>query len=182
MQRGHRNGWASQHLGKRKEKSGRTENTSFWAPQKGAFWKGNPSKKSGKSRLVKILLLTWPMAKRLKLLGITYLVGKTSRSNFFCQGPGRLSEIVIWPDFRWVARCPQAGMRQFSPYFSRIMTLQLFVSWLSHFPVIVTTRSFTLLVGDPSLNRLIYHKKTGKEEQPNTYIPFHQACFCKLRS
>ena len=26
--------------------------------------------------------LTWPMAKRLKLSGITYLVGKISRSNF----------------------------------------------------------------------------------------------------
>ena len=32
-------------------------------------------------------LLTWPMAKRLQLFGITYLVGKI---NF--QGPGRLSE------------------------------------------------------------------------------------------
>ena len=31
--------------------------------------------------------LTWPMAKRLKLFGITYLVGKISRSNFFFQGP-----------------------------------------------------------------------------------------------
>ena len=28
-------------------------------------------------------ILTWPMAKRLKLFGITYLVGKISRSNFF---------------------------------------------------------------------------------------------------
>ena len=37
-------------------------------------------------------MLTWPMAKRLKLFGITYLVGKISRSNFFFQGPGRLSE------------------------------------------------------------------------------------------
>ena len=27
------------------------------------------------------------MAKRLKLFGITYLVGKISRSNFFFQGP-----------------------------------------------------------------------------------------------
>ena len=27
-----------------------------------------------------------------KLFGITYLVGKISRSNFFFQGPGRLSE------------------------------------------------------------------------------------------
>ena len=27
--------------------------------------------------------LTWPMDKRLKLFGITYLVGKISRSNFF---------------------------------------------------------------------------------------------------
>ena len=34
-------------------------------------------------------------AKRLKLLGITYLVGKISRSNFFFQGPGRLSEIYL---------------------------------------------------------------------------------------
>ena len=31
--------------------------------------------------------LTWPMAKRLKLFGITYLLGKISRSNFFFQGP-----------------------------------------------------------------------------------------------
>ncbi len=38
------------------------------------------------------LILTWPMAKRLKLFGITYLVGKISRSNLFFQGPGRLSE------------------------------------------------------------------------------------------
>ena len=38
------------------------------------------------------LQLTWPMAKRFKLFGITYLVGKLSRSNFLFQGPGRLSE------------------------------------------------------------------------------------------
>ena len=31
--------------------------------------------------------LTWPVAKRLKLFGITYLVGKISRSNCFFQGP-----------------------------------------------------------------------------------------------
>ena len=31
-----------------------------------------------------------------KLFGITYLVGKTSRSKlFFCQGPGRLSEALV---------------------------------------------------------------------------------------
>ena len=41
------------------------------------------------------------MAKRLKLFGIIYLVGKIRRSNgFFFQGPGRLSEIssfnTIW--------------------------------------------------------------------------------------
>ena len=29
-----------------------------------------------------------------KLWGITYLVGKISRSNFYFQGPGRLSECV----------------------------------------------------------------------------------------
>ena len=45
--------------------------------------------------------LTQPMAKRLKLFGIIYLVGKIRRSNgFFFQGPGRLSEIssfnTIW--------------------------------------------------------------------------------------
>ena len=39
--------------------------------------------------------LTWPIAKRLKLFGITYLVGKISRSNFFFQGPGRLSETGV---------------------------------------------------------------------------------------
>ena len=44
------------------------------------------------------LTLTWPMAKRLKLFGITYLVGKISRSNFFFQGPGRLSEHI---SFLW---------------------------------------------------------------------------------
>ena len=32
-------------------------------------------------------------SKRLKLFGITYLVGKISRSNFSFQGPGRLSEM-----------------------------------------------------------------------------------------
>ena len=37
------------------------------------------------------------MAKRLKLFGITYLVGKISRSNFFFQGPGRLSEEDVFP-------------------------------------------------------------------------------------
>ena len=31
-----------------------------------------------------------------KLFGITYLVGKMSRSNFFFQGPGRLSECIWW--------------------------------------------------------------------------------------
>ena len=36
-----------------------------------------------------------PMAKRLKLFGITYLVGNISRSNFFFQGPGRLSEAIV---------------------------------------------------------------------------------------
>ncbi len=30
-----------------------------------------------------------------KLFGITYLVGKISRSNFFFQGPGRLSEVML---------------------------------------------------------------------------------------
>ena len=34
-------------------------------------------------------------AKRLKLFGITYLVGKISRSNCFFQGPGRLSEAIV---------------------------------------------------------------------------------------
>ena len=34
------------------------------------------------------------MAKLLQLFGITYLVGKISRSNFFFQGPGRLSEKI----------------------------------------------------------------------------------------
>ena len=34
-------------------------------------------------------LSQWP---NFKLFGITYLVGKISRSNFFFQGPGRLSE------------------------------------------------------------------------------------------
>ena len=38
--------------------------------------------------------LTWPMAKRLKIFGITHLVGKISRSNFFFEGPGRLSEVL----------------------------------------------------------------------------------------
>ena len=33
------------------------------------------------------LNLTWPMAKLTKLFGITHLVGKRSRSNFFFQGP-----------------------------------------------------------------------------------------------
>ena len=37
-------------------------------------------------------MLAWPMAKLFQLLGITYLVGKISRSNLFFQGPGRLSE------------------------------------------------------------------------------------------
>ena len=31
------------------------------------------------------VILTWPMAKRLKLFGITYLVGKISRSNFYVR-------------------------------------------------------------------------------------------------
>ncbi len=38
------------------------------------------------------------MAKRLKLFGITYLVGKIGRSNFFFQGPGRLSEKNLYVD------------------------------------------------------------------------------------
>ena len=33
-----------------------------------------------------LLKLHWPMAKRLKLFGITYLVGKISRSNFYESG------------------------------------------------------------------------------------------------
>ena len=40
-----------------------------------------------------ITYLTQPMAKLQKIFGITYLVGKISRSNFFFQGPGRLSEL-----------------------------------------------------------------------------------------
>ncbi len=36
------------------------------------------------------------MAKRLKLFGITYLVGKISRSNFFFQGP-----LAEWVKARW---------------------------------------------------------------------------------
>ena len=54
----------------------------------------NPVKRSHQ------LTKTWPMAKRLNFLGlITYLVGKISRSDFFFQGPGRLSELrlVIYP-------------------------------------------------------------------------------------
>ena len=35
-----------------------------------------------------------------KLLGITYLVGKISRSNFFFQGPGRLTEFCMGPILR----------------------------------------------------------------------------------
>ena len=42
--------------------------------------------------LCRSLVLTWPMAKRLKLWGITYLVGKIKFTYFFFQGPGRLSE------------------------------------------------------------------------------------------
>ncbi len=37
------------------------------------------------------------MAKRLKLFGITYLVGKISRLNFYLGGPGRLSEEDVFP-------------------------------------------------------------------------------------
>ena len=39
-------------------------------------------------------ILTWPMAKRLKLFGITYLVGKISRSNLFRVH--WLSEYCLW--------------------------------------------------------------------------------------
>ncbi len=58
--------------------------------------------------------LTWPVAKRFKLFGITYLVGKISRSNFFFQGPlakwdiatfdhgttVNLQELMAWGDHR----------------------------------------------------------------------------------
>ena len=49
------------------------------------------------SNIYPFLLLTWPMAKRLKLFGdYIYLVGKISRSNFLgFQGPKWLSEINI---------------------------------------------------------------------------------------
>ena len=52
-------------------------------------------------RLDRVLLsdmaagLTWPMAKRLKLFGITYLVGKISRSNFYFK--------VHWPSELYLA-------------------------------------------------------------------------------
>ena len=39
--------------------------------------------------------LHWPMAKRLKLFGITYLVGKISRSNFYFK--------VHWPSELYLA-------------------------------------------------------------------------------
>ena len=41
------------------------------------------------------LLLTWPMAKRLKLFGITYLVGKLKFKQTYFRVPGRLSETQI---------------------------------------------------------------------------------------
>ncbi len=40
--------------------------------------------------------LTWPMAKRLKLFGITYLGGKISRSNLFFQGPLAKWVFLVW--------------------------------------------------------------------------------------
>ena len=62
-------------------------------------WWGEGSSLYGIDQLC--ICLTQPMAKRLKLFGITYLVGKISRSNFFFQGPGRLSELLF---FFWLPR------------------------------------------------------------------------------
>ena len=51
-------------------------------------------------------ILTWPMAKRLKLLGITYLVGKISRSNFFFQGPlAKWVYYYIFETWFWWVSC-----------------------------------------------------------------------------
>ena len=60
--------------------------------------------------------LTWPVAKRLKLFGITYLVGKMSSSNFFFRvfqkkrqvGPGMKIDIIQKPE-RKLSRCSEIG-------------------------------------------------------------------------
>ena len=57
--------------------------------------------------------LTWPMAKRLKLFGITYSIGKISRSNGFISG--WLSKLLVWVLVVWIPGIPE-NERDWDPW------------------------------------------------------------------
>ena len=58
--------------------------------------------------------LTWPMAKRLKLFGITYSIGKISRSNFYFRVHW-LSKLLVWVLVVWIPGIPE-NERDWDPW------------------------------------------------------------------